>query len=90
MEEIVSMASKVRQTQNTTSISWVYTPNEHRGRGYASKVTASLSLLCMQQDRPLCNLFTDANNPTSNSIYQKIGYKKIGEQFIYRVVSTES
>ena len=83
--EIVSMAAKVRETQNTTSISWVYTPKAHRSHGYGSKVTAYLSLLCIQQGKPFCNLLTDASNPTSNSIYKKIGYKQIGIQSIYQV-----
>ena len=81
----VSMAAKVRQTDNTTSISWVYTPDEHRRCGYGSKATAYLSELSLDEERPLCNLFTDASNPTSNRIYQKIGYIKCGEQLIYKL-----
>ena len=83
--ESVSMAAKVGQTENTTSISWVYTPSEHRRCGYGSKVTAYLSSLCMNQERPKCNLFTDATNITSNRMYQRIGYVRIGEQQVYRV-----
>jgi predicted GNAT family acetyltransferase len=33
----------------------------------------------LKSGKKFCNLFTDLLNPTSNSIYQKIGYRKIGE-----------
>ena len=80
----VSMAAMVRKTPRTTSISWVYTPVSCRGKGYASKVTAYLSQEAISQGRPFCNLLTDGANPTSNSIYTKIGYRKIGEQSVYK------
>ena len=79
------MAAQVRETPNTASVSWVYTPDEYRGRGYGSRVVGYLSQHLLKT-YALCNLFTDANNPTSNSIYQKLGYVKIGEQMIYRRV----
>ena len=50
-------------------------------------VTALVSQKIFDKGKSLCNLFTDLSNPTSNSIYQKIGYKKLGEsidlKFIY-------
>ena len=33
----------------------------------------------LQEGKEKCNLFTDLTNTTSNSIYQKIGYKFLGE-----------
>ena len=78
--DFVSMAARVRQTSSTSSISWVYTPTLYRGRGYGSKVTAYLTQLLFEQGSIVCNLYTDASNPTSNSIYQKIGYQIIGEE----------
>ena len=78
--DLVSMAARVRKTSSTSSISWVYTANVYRGRGYGSKVTAYLTQLLLEQGSTFCNLYTDASNPTSNSIYQKIGYCIIGEE----------
>ena len=75
----VSMAAKVRETRNGASISLVYTPHEWRRRGYASRIVAALSDKQLKAGKKLCNLFTDLKNPTSNSIYQKIGYWKVGE-----------
>jgi len=75
----VSMASNSRETRNGATISLVYTPPEFRGMGHASRIVAALSDRCLKSGKKFCNLFTDLLNPTSNSIYQKIGYRKIGE-----------
>jgi predicted GNAT family acetyltransferase len=75
----VSMASNSRETRNGATISLVYTPPEFRGVGHASRIVAALSDRCLKSGKKFCNLFTDLLNPTSNSIYQKIGYRKIGE-----------
>lgn len=77
--ESLSIAAKVRESKNAGTVSLVYTPKELRGRGYGSLVTALVSKEIMNNGKQKCNLFTDMSNPTSNSIYQKIGYKKIGE-----------
>jgi len=75
----VSMASNSRNTRNGATISLVYTPPQFRGSGYASRIVAALSDQCLKSGKRFCNLFTDLMNPTSNSIYQKIGFRKIGE-----------
>jgi predicted GNAT family acetyltransferase len=62
----------------------VYTPPEWRGKGYASACVAALSQLCLDSGYQFCMLYTDLANPTSNSIYQKIGYQPIGESREYR------
>lgn len=55
----------------------VYTPPEHRGRGYGSGVTADVSQRARDAGARDVILFTDLSNPTSNSIYQKIGYRPV-------------
>lgn len=75
----VSMAAKARETRNAATISLVYTPPELRRRGHASCVVAALSDMQLKSGKKFCNLFTDLRNPTSNSIYQKIGYRQVGE-----------
>lgn len=77
--EVVSMAASIRGSKNAGCLSLVYTPPQWRGKGYASAVTAALSAKIMKDGKKFCTLFTDLANPTSNSIYQKIGYQKIGE-----------
>jgi predicted GNAT family acetyltransferase len=75
----VSMAAKVRPTANGMAISLVYTPHDWRQRGYASACVAAFSQLLLDEGWQFCTLFTDLANPTSNSIYQKIGYKSVGD-----------
>jgi ribosomal protein S18 acetylase RimI-like enzyme len=75
----VCMAAKARESRNGATISLVYTPPEFRRRGYASRLVAALTLAQLRQGKKFCNLFTDLKNPTSNSIYREIGYKKVGE-----------
>lgn len=54
----------------------VYTPAEHRGRGYASAAVAEISQRILDQGARPC-LFTDQANPTSNRIYQALGYRPV-------------
>jgi predicted GNAT family acetyltransferase len=55
----------------------VYTPPELRGRGYASALVAELTRRLIAGGRQFCFLFTDLANPTSNSIYQRVGYRPV-------------
>jgi RimJ/RimL family protein N-acetyltransferase len=54
----------------------VYTPPVYRGRGYGSAVTAVVTRHLLEKGARVM-LFTDAANPTSNAIYQQIGYRLI-------------
>ena len=85
MGKNVAMAGRVRETPNGASISLVYTPPELRGRGYASRLVAQLSQSLLDGGKSLCNLFTDLSNPTSNHIYQKIGYRPVANTVVYRI-----
>jgi uncharacterized protein len=58
-------------------IGYVYTPPEWRGRGYASACTAALSRHALYNGAQFCCLYTDLANPTSNAIYQRIGYEPV-------------
>lgn len=55
----------------------VYTPPAHRGHGYGSAVTAAASQWAVDAGAEHVLLFTDLANPTSNSIYQKIGFRQV-------------
>lgn len=75
----VSMAFSARPTPQGASVTTVYTPPAMRGHGYASACVAALSQHILDSGKAFCNLFTDLDNPTSNAIYQKIGYQPIGD-----------
>ena len=51
----------------------VYTPPARRGRGYASAVTAAV-VERLAPDVDAVILYTDAANPTSNAIYERLGF----------------
>ncbi len=73
----VALAGKNRPTPHGYCIGPVYTPPEQRAHGYATALTAALSQLLLDRGCQFTALFTDLANPTSNSIYQKIGYKPL-------------
>ncbi|MFX1324058.1 MAG: GNAT family N-acetyltransferase [Promethearchaeota archaeon] len=73
----VSMARKAGESINGNAINAVYTPPSLRRKGYATECVAKLSKLLLEQGYKHCFLFTDLSNPTSNSIYQKIGYRPV-------------
>lgn len=75
----VSMAGYSRPTGNGIAISLVYTPAEHRGRGYASNCVAAVSQRLLDAGYAFCTLFTDLANPTSNKIYRAVGYRPLAE-----------
>jgi GNAT superfamily N-acetyltransferase len=73
----VSVAASAGPTPNGIRIGPVYTPPERRNRGYASAVTAAASQAELDKGRRFIFLFTDLANPTSNKIYQQIGYAPV-------------
>ena len=76
-KEPVSMAMWQGQTPNDVRVSFVFTPMDRRNRGYASACVAALSQHLLDQGHQFCFLFTDLANPTSNHIYQRIGYHPV-------------
>ena len=73
----VSLAAAGQATPNGLRVGPVYTPPEHRGRGYGSAVTAAVTARAFASGRRFCFLFTNLANPTSNAIYQWIGYRPV-------------
>jgi predicted GNAT family acetyltransferase len=76
-EEIVAMAGWSGTTRNGVRVNAVYTPPESRGLGYATSCVATLSRQILKSGREFCCLYTDLANPTSNAIYQRIGYEPV-------------
>jgi len=83
----VSMARKAGKAPHGNAINLVYTPPFLRRKGYATECVAKLSKLLLENGNDYCFLFTDLSNPTSNSIYQKIGYRPIIDENHYRFYS---
>jgi hypothetical protein len=74
---IVSMSGYGGRTPNGIRIGPVYTPPELRGRGYATTLVAEQSARLLREGRTFCFLYTDLANPTSNAIYERIGYARV-------------
>jgi hypothetical protein len=82
--EPVSMLQATGATPHGIRIGAVYTPPERRGRGYASACVAAASQVQLDAGRSWCFLFTDVTNPTSNRIYQAIGYEPVRDVAVWR------
>ncbi|CAM4088213.1 acetyltransferase [Bacillus luti] len=80
--KLVSVAAKTRPTKNNITVNFVYTPKEARKNGYASSCVAALSQRMLDEGYKTTTLYTDLANPTSNKIYQEIGYEQIAESVL--------
>lgn len=80
--EPVSVAGFTEVIGGVARIGQVYTPPEHRNRGYGSAVTAATSELARDHGASSVILFTDLANPTSNSIYGKLGYRPVEDKVV--------
>jgi predicted GNAT family acetyltransferase len=77
------MTTLAPATAGVVRLQAVYTPAGERGHGYAGALVAALSDQVLKQgDLPA--LYTDLGNPTSNSVYRRIGYQCVAEVTRYR------
>jgi GNAT superfamily N-acetyltransferase len=81
--ETVSMAVSREPIAGVVRLSGVYTPPDKRRRGYGAACAYALSKN-LRDAAYRCVLYTDLGNPTSNSIYRRIGYKAVAEALRYR------
>src|SRR5690606_3450207 len=79
----VSMAGSGARTPRGRRVGPVYTPPEHRGKGYAEALVAEVSADLLEAGNRFCFLFTDLENPTSNAVYERIGYEMVIEAAEY-------
>ncbi len=80
----VSMAGFTREMQTAIGVAFVYTPPFYRSKGYATSCVAQISQLALDKGYTKCVLYTDLLNPTSNSIYQKIGYTPVCDSLMLK------
>ena len=80
----VSMAGYTRELQTAIGVAFVYTPPYYRGKGYATSCVAQISQLALDKGYTKCVLYTDLANPTSNSIYQKMGYTAVCDSLMLK------
>ncbi|MEU7472141.1 GNAT family N-acetyltransferase [Streptomyces sp. NPDC044984] len=80
----VSMAAATSIVGGMVRVDPVHTPARLRGRGYAGAVTAEVSRAALAAGATDVVLFTDPANPTSNALYQRIGYVRVADFAGYR------
>lgn len=86
----VSLAGVPGRTPSGVRIGPVYTPEAYRGRGYAEAVVAALCARELAAGARQCFLYTDLANPTSNALYERVGFTRIGEAAEYRFEASAS
>jgi hypothetical protein len=72
---VVSMAGFSHAVAGVSRVAPVYTPPFCRRRGYGAAVTSGATAAALAGGATHVVLYTDLSNPTSNSIYQAIGYR---------------
>ena len=75
----VSLAARRPVIAGSARIGPVFTPAQHRARGYGSAVTAAATADVLD-DGAVPVLFTDLANPTSNAIYERLGYQAVQDR----------
>jgi predicted GNAT family acetyltransferase len=79
----VSMAGLTPEVAGQIRVAPVYTPAPLRGRGYAGGATAAVTRAALDSGAKEVLLFTDLANPTSNGLYQRLGYRPVADFATY-------
>ncbi|GDY46792.1 hypothetical protein SANT12839_076740 [Streptomyces antimycoticus] len=85
----VACAGISRTVAGMARVALVYTPPELRGRGYAGAATAAVSRAARAAGVREVLLFTDLGNPTSNALYQRLGYRPLEDHLVLSFTSAE-
>lgn len=80
--EPVAMASLTRIVAGVARVVGVYTAPEHRQHGYGAAITTAVTKAAQAAGATEVVLFTDLANPTSNAIYQRLGYRPIEDRVL--------
>ena len=76
--KIVSMSAVNAETPNGGRVGWVYTPPEHRGKGYSQQCVARMCEKVFKEKRKQkLFLFADLANRAANHLYKKIGFREV-------------
>lgn len=86
--EPMSVAGRTRIVADTARISSVYTPAKHRRKGFAAAVTATIAQNARDAGAGEVVLYTDLANPTSNGVYQRIGFRPVSDRQLLTFTAT--
>ncbi|MGJ7442929.1 GNAT family N-acetyltransferase [Aquipuribacter sp. MA13-6] len=82
-DETVALLAVRTSRAGMARVGPVWTPPDQRRRGYASALTADVTAQVLALGHRAM-LFTDLDNPTSNGIYQAVGYRRFGDATMLR------
>jgi len=85
--EPVAMAGLTHTVAGVARVAGVYTPRDHRRQGYGSAVTTAASEVALARGASEVVLFTDLANPTSNAIYQALGYRPVEDRVLLELTA---
>ena len=85
----VSLASRTRVVAGQARVGPVYTPPEQRGRGFGAGATAAVTQAALDEGADVVVLFTDLANPTSNTLYQRLGYRAVTDWAVLRFAAPQ-
>ncbi len=75
----VSMAGWSSPLHGVSRVGPVYTPPAQRRHGYAAAVTAEAAQCAQAAGAEQVMLYTDLANPTSNGVYARLGFRRVGD-----------
>lgn len=78
----VAMAGLTRIVAGVARVTGVYTAPDQRRRGYGGAITAAASQVALARGAAEVVLFTDLSNPTSNALYQRLGYRSVEDRVV--------
>jgi ribosomal protein S18 acetylase RimI-like enzyme len=80
--EPVAMAALSREVAGVTRVVTVYTPPRFRRRGFGGAITTAASQAALDAGAAQVVLYTDVSNPTSNALYQRLGYRPVEDRVL--------
>lgn len=69
-------------------LSWVYTPPQRRGRGYGSVIVAAAAREQRRAGHRVL-LYTDLDNQPTTALYERVGFRRIGDAAVLRLLDAE-
>ncbi len=84
--EAVSMAAICKKVLSGIMITFIYTPEEHRGMGYTAYNIYYLSKFLLSQGYDFCTLLSDKRNIFLKRAYEKVGYQTLEDVCEYMLL----
>lgn len=77
-----SMVMRTVPVGGVVRVRYVFTPVSLRGRGFAGAATAAACEAALRDGASEVVLFTDLGNPTSNGLYQRLGFRPVQDRTV--------